>query len=303
MATLASAITAQGYQEATLGGSPSYMMTVRVAFDTAYDISTSAGLQHVKSIATGQTMQLLGTGSDANELGRMRLRSITVNPVPGSQSKIFDCTMRYDTLYAWAYLAAVGAYTSTLVLPVEVSVESSPRSVSMHRSPAFGTAPAADTSTTTDIGGTKVDYAGRPVPAQIAGVRFNVSLVFDVSRTTLVSVYDRVASHAGKWNSAAFMHWASANQVWCESANVSHIRDEFYRASYVFVWDQWFGAEQTPKTDVNGNASVDSNGSSNLVTWKNIVRGSIDHNLIFNDAPNATLAKQIALEGSWLTYP
>ena len=32
----------------------------------------------------------------------------------------------------------------------------------------------------------------------------------------------------GKWNSAAFLHWG-ANQVYCQDADVSHVRDEFYR--------------------------------------------------------------------------
>lgn len=308
MATLKSATIAQGFTDTTQNGSPSYIVTRRVAFDTTYDVSEYSDLQTVKAAALGNCWSLLTTGSDTHELGRMRLRTSTVTPVPGTAGKVFDVTGRYDSMYTWTPLKTVNAaYASKLALPVEIEVDSQPRTVAAHRSPSFTTNPAADSSTTTDIGGTKIDYGGKPTQVLIPSVRFKVSLIFDCSRTdtsaTLVSLYDRVSTHQGRWNSAAFMHWASANQVYCESANISHVRDEYYRVSYVFVWDQWYGAEQVPKVDVNGNSSVDSNGSAATVTWKNIVRGSVDHNLIFNDQPDSALAKQIALEGSWLTYP
>ena len=304
MATLKTAVISQAYTETSVGGGSAFTITKRIAFDTAYDVSVAADLATVKDAVLDDNLTALASLSDANELGRMRLRTLTITPVPNSASKVFDCSARYDGMYAWAALKDLNAaYTSKLVLPIEVDADSNPRTVAMYRSPSFTTNPAADTSTTTDIGGTKVDYGERPVPALVAGIKFRISMVFDSSRTTLVSLYDRVATHSGRWNSATFLHWTSANSVYCESANISHLRDEYYRVSYVFVWDQWYGAEQVPKVEASGTTARDSNGSATTVTWKNIVRGSIDHNLIFNDQPDSVLAKQIALEGSWLTYP
>jgi hypothetical protein len=304
MATLKNAITSEAYTEASAGGGSAFILSRRIAFDTAYELSTAADMQTVKAAVVDDNLTAFASLADGNELGRMRLRSFTITPVAGSANKFFDCVARYDGMYFWAALKDLNAAnTSKLALPVEVEADSSPRMVSMYRSPSFGTAPAADTSTTADIGGTKVDYGERPVPALIPSIKFRVSLVIDSSRHTLVSVYDRIATHQGKWNSAAFLHWASANQVYCESANLSHIRDEYYRVSYVFIWDQWYGADQVPKVEASGTVARDSNGSAATVTWKNIVRGTIDHNLIFNEQPDSALAKQIAFEGSWLTYP
>jgi hypothetical protein len=135
-------------------------------------------------------------------------------------------------------------------------------------------------------------------------MKVRIGLILDVATSgmTLVSAYDRIATATGKWNSTSFLHWAS-NTVYLEAATVSHVRDEYYRCTYNFVWDFWRACEQTPKTDVHGKAAGDANGAAQEVTWKSQVRGTYDHNLIFNDQPNPTLAKQIAFEGSFLTYP
>jgi hypothetical protein len=308
MAVTKAATTSQAYTEGSGSGASSFILTRRVAFDTAYDISVVADMQTVKAACIDDNLTVFATLSDSNELGRMRLRTFTITPVPGSAGKVFDCSARWDGMYFWAALKDLNAANaSRLALPVEVDMDSSPRMVAMYRSPGFTTSPAADTSTTTDIGGTRVDYGERAVQALIPQVKMRVSLVFDCSRSspaaTLNSLYDRVATHQGRWNTNGFLHWPTANQVYCESANISHIRDEYYRVSYVFIWDQWYGAEQLPKVEASGTVARDSNGAAQTVTWKNIVRGNIDHNLIFNDQPDSALAKQMALEGTWLTYP
>jgi len=226
-----------------------------------------------------------------------------VVPVAGGRNRVFDAIAKYDQLYTWMDISAGGG-AAALALPVEVEFDSTPRPVIMYRTGSFTTAPTANLNTTTDIGGTKVDYASKPVPALISQMKVRISLILDVATSgmTLVAVYDNINSATGRWNSAAFLHWA-ANEVYCEAANVTHIRDEYYRVTYNFVWDFWKACEQVPKTDVHGKAAVDANGSANTVTWKSQVRGTYDHNAIFNGQPNVTLAKQIALEGSFLTYP
>ena len=132
-------------------------------------------------------------------------------------------------------------------------------------------------------------------------------MIIDISAvnsgTTLVSVFDKIGALEGKWNSASFPHFSGANWVYCESGNVAHVRDEYYRATFNLKWDLWYGCEQQPKTDVWGKASLDSNGAAQTVTWKSLVRGSADLNQMFDLSSDATLAKQIAREGSFLTYP
>jgi hypothetical protein len=129
-----------------------------------------------------------------------------------------------------------------------------------------------------------------------------ISLIIDSTRFTLTSVFDRVASHSGKWNSAAFVNWGT-NTVFCESASISHIRDEYYRVTYLFRSDYWNGCEQQPKIDVWGKHALDANGSAATVLWRSVAFGTIDHNLIFNEQPNPTVAAQWAKEGSFITYP
>jgi hypothetical protein len=295
------------------GSSPALIQTYRMESTASLAVNNASDYALLLAAVPGGAYHLkpfLSTPTDASRYGRLRLRSINAVPLPATNGKIVDLQLRWDSMYVWAEIALdEPPTTSQLALPVEVDWDATPRSVTMYRSPisgAFTTPPSADLITTTDIGGTKVDYASKPLQAIIPAITVRISLVLDVSRAspgmTLVSLYDRVSSHQGRWNSAAFLHW-NANEVYCESASVSPIRDEFYRATYLFKWDRWYGCEQVPKTDVNGRAAVDSNGASNVVTWKSFARGTVNHNSIFNDQPNPTLSTQWAKEGSWLTFP
>jgi hypothetical protein len=304
MAITVVSTTMNGWQDSSGSSAPSATVTKRLVSDTALDLKVAADLATLKASAFGDPLdQYVTPPTNANPCGRMRLRTVGVVPVAGGSNKVFDAVGKYDQLYVWMDITA-GAGTAALALPVEVEFDATPRSVILFRTGTFGTAPAADLNTTADIGGTKVDYASKPVPGLIPQMKVRVSLLLDVATSgmTLVSAYDRIATASGKWNSTSFLHWA-ANTVYLETATVSHVRDEYYRCTYNFVWDFWKGCEQVPKTDVHGKAAVDSNGQSQTVTWKSQVRGTYDHNLIFNDQPNPTLAKQMALEGSFLTYP
>ena len=294
-------------QSFTEGSSPALIQTYRMESSASLAINNAADYQSLLSAIPGGAYHLkpFTTLSDTSRYGRLRLRNINAVPLPATNGKIVDMQLRYDSMYVWAEIAGEDV-VSQLALPVEVEFDSTPRAVTMYRSATtFGTPPTADLNTTADIGGTKVDYAGKPVQAFIPALTVRISLVVDVSRpggTTLVSLYDTVATAAGRWNSTTFNYWGALG-VYCESANLAPIRDEFYRVSYVLKWDKWYGCEQVPKTDVNGRAAVDSNGAANVVTWKSLIRGSIDLNVIYNDTPNPTLAKQWAKEGSWLTFP
>ena len=302
MAITVQNVTMNGVQLNAGGAGSSFTVTKRLVSDTPIDLKVAADVATLKTAAFGDPLDPLVTVTNASDVGRMRLRTTSIVPVPGSAGKVFDVVGKYDQLYTWMDISAGGG-AAALALPVEVEFDATPRSVILYRSP-YLTLPSANLNTTTDIGGTKVDYASKPVPGLVPQMRARISLIVDASVTgqTLNSVYDRISSAVGRWNSTDFLHWG-ANGVYCETANISAIRDEYYRVTYNFVWDLWYACEQIPKTDVNGRAAVDSNGSAITVTWKSQNRGTYDHNGIFNEQPNSTLAKQIAREGSFLTYP
>lgn len=297
-----SAIVAQNFAEGGPQQAGTYTVTKRVELDGNVDVENSTHMAIVMGAFGRPLSSLRATMVKTEPMGMMRLRAVNAVPVIGSSNTVFDVTARYDQLYTWAKATGL----DTLLLPVEVDFDATPRSVLMYRSPSFSTQPAADLNTTTDIGGTKVDYAGKPIQALIPQMTVRVSVVFDASGTnssmTLVSVYDKIATLSGKWNNATFLHW-STNQVFCESGSVSHIRDEYYRATFNLRWDLWYGCEQQPKTDVWGKAAVDSNGAATTVTWKSLVRSTANLGLMFDLSNDPTAAAQIAKEGSFLTYP
>ena len=297
-----SAIIAQNFAEGGPQQAGTYTVTKRVELDGNVDVENATHMALVLG-AFGRPLSALRTPMVTTErMGMMRLRAVNATPVASSSNTVFDVTARYDQLYTWNEASGL----SKLALPVEVDFDATPRSVLMYRSPSFTTQPSADLNTTADLGGTSVDYAGKPIQALIPQMTVRVSVVFDCSGVnssqTLVSVYDKINTIAGKWNNATFMHWTT-NQVYCESGSVSHIRDEYYRATFNLRWDLWYGCEQQPKTDVWGKAAVNSSGQASEVTWKSLVRGSANLSTIFNLSNDPTLAAQTAKEGSFITYP
>ena len=298
-----SAIIAQNFGEGGPSQASTYTVVKRVVMDGTVDPENATQMALVLGAFGAPLSSLRASMVLTERMGMMRLRSVTAQAVPGNEATVFDVTGRYDQLYTWN----VATGLDKLQLPVEVDFDATPRSVLMYRSPSFTTQPSADLNTTTDIGGTKVDYAGKPIQALVPQMSVRISLITDVSGInsgrTLVTVYDRIDTLRGKWNNAAFNQWGTSNQVYCESASVSHVRDEYYRATFNLKWDLWYGCEQQPKTDVWGKASLDSNGAAQTVTWKSLVRSTANLGLIFDLSSDATLAAQIAKEGSFLTYP
>lgn len=292
---------AAAWQDGSGPAGKAYVVTKRLVSDTTIDFQSQTGLKQLRD-AVGEPLDLFGTFSTTTVLGTMRIRSMQIVPVEPTVGKVFDAVITYGTEYMWAEITGG---TPGLTLPVEVSFGATERTVAVYRNKTFGTNPSANLNSTADIGGTSVDEEGRPVEGRISSTNFSVSLVFDVSQTgkSLVGVYDDIDLCRGKWNSSSFLHW-TANQVICTDADVSHIRDEFYRVTYRFRWDEWFDCEQMPLRDNDNVVKLNSSGKATTVYWRSINRSTANHNnIIFDIAPDATLARQMALEGSWLTYP
>jgi hypothetical protein len=298
-----SAITAQNFSEGGPSQASVYTVVRRVTMNGTVDVENATQMALVLGAFGAPLSSLRATMVLTERMGMMRLRTVSATPVPNTESSVFDVTAKYDQLYTWNKATGL----EKLQLPVEVDFDATPRSVLMYRSPSFTTQPSADLNTTTDIGGTKVDYAGKPIQTLIPQMSVRISLITDVSGfnsgRTLVTVYDRIDTLRGKWNNASFNQWGSSNQVYIESASVTPIRDEYYRATFNLKWDLWFGCEQQPKTDVWGKAALDSNGAANTVTWKSLVRSTANFGLIYDLSSDATVAAAIAKEGSFITYP
>lgn len=296
-------IISTAWQDGSGPAGKNYVVTKRLVSTTSRDMASQNDLKALREAALGDPLEPLTTFSTSSVAGTMRVRNFQLTPVQPSEGKVFDAQITYGTEYMWAKVGSPG--TPALILPVEVTFAASERTVAVYRNPSFTTNPSANLNSSTDIGGTSVDEEGRPVEGRIASNTLGISLVFDVSQTgkTLVGAYDDISTVRGKWNSASFLHWG-ANQVYCADADVTPIRDEFYRVTYRLVWDEWFGCEQMPSRDNDNIIKINSSGKAATVYWRSISRSTINmDNIIFDIAPNATIARQIALEGSWLTFP
>ena len=304
--TITSTVTHNATETST-SGTPVVNVSKRIVSDTAINLETAGNFDLIREAAFGKPMSFLqATASDTDVLGRHRLRGVQITPVQGSSNKVFDCVGRYDSMYTWAESTSP-LVSGQLVLPCEVEIDGSPRHVMMYRSePAAGytTPPSADLNTTTDIGGTKVDNTGKPVPGVVSSVGVRLSFILDASRSagnaTLNVHYDYLQGIIGKWNNAAFLFFSAANMVYCESGSISHIRDEYYRMTYNLRWDEWYGCEQIPQMDANGKIQPDNNMSANTVYWKSLKRGTANFSVMLNGQPNTTTTTKMLQYGHWL---
>ena len=294
----------QNASDTSTSGSPAVQVAKSVVSDTAINILQALKYEEVRNEAFGNPMSYLISPTLTDVVGKMRLRTASVQPVPASMGKVFDCSGRYDQMYTWVEGGSKG-YTGQLILPIEVTIDGTPRQVTMYRSAntsgAFGTAPAANLNSTTDIGGDKIDEAGKPVQGLIPALNVRISLVIDSSSSAmdLVSVGDTLHNVQNKWNDGVFLWWTD-KQVVCDSAQLAPIRDEYYRVTYSFRWDAWFNCEQVPKYDCWGKHKIDDNGKADEVYWRSLKRSTWNMETIFNGQPNTTIAKDIAKRGTWL---
>lgn len=301
--SVTAAIIMQGWSENGLSKGQVYIIKWRAVSTADLVVSTAADIATIQAATCNE----IGTTPPGITWGiaslntSLRLRKYDISPVPGGKSRVFDVSATYDSEYFYAKATGL----AKLILPVEVEMEAGERTMQVWRNASFGTSPTANLNSTSDIGGTKVDEAGKPIECRVPTISVRISLIHDISNTTtgtLVGVYDKISTIRGTWNSASFLHWGS-NEVFCTSANVSHVRDEYYRVSYVFVWDRFYDCSQLPQMDNEGHMYGDGSGHAKTVYWKSLNRSTADHNIIFNTLPDAAVAKQIALEGSYLTYP
>lgn len=308
---LTTTITNHQYTDGGPSTSQAFVIRWRVVSDIALTLTQSSATKSIRDATCGEPGDVFPgqTFSTSSLLTTCRLRSFQITPVLGSKGYVFDVVANYSSEYTWANISGGGG-TDKLVLPVTVDMEAGERTVQAWRTASslagFGIAPSYIYGKSFDIGGDAIDDVGKATQVRVPTQDVRISMIQDTSNTaagTLVTVYDKINTVQGKWNTTAFLHWGPY-EVFCTSASVTNIRDEYYRVTYNFRWDYWRDCSQTPEYDTNGKPKIDGpNKKAKYVFWTGLKRGTADLNVIFNTNTDATLAKQMALEGTYLTYP
>jgi hypothetical protein len=300
-------IVSQQFSEAAIGGQSQMQIIWRVQSSTALSMSTGADLKSIRDATGGAPLSVLpgGTFGTSSMVSTLRLRSLKIMPLAQGQGKVFEVLGMYSSMYYWA---SPPSGATGLMLPVETDVQSGERTAHSWRTSVslsgYGVGPTFAYGISYDIGGDKVDSGGKPVETPINQETYKVSIVFDSSQFTIGVANDYLGTAQGKWNSTDFLYFGS-KQVICTGGNITHISDEYWRATFIFLYDYWSNCSQIPEFDNDGRPKLDGSSPAHAknVFWQGEKRDSIDHNLIFNLSPNPTLAKQNAKEGTFLTFP
>lgn len=306
MATIAT-IVSQQFSEASIGGQSQMQIIWRVQSSTALNASSGADLKVIRDATCGAPLSVIPGGSfgTSTMVSTLRLRSCKIMPLANGQGKVWEVLGMYTSMYYWA---SPPGGTAGPMLPVETEVQSSERTAhSWRTSPTlggYGVGPTWAYGISYDIGGDKVDSGGKPVETPINQETYKVSLVFDSSQMPVGIANDYLSTNQGKWNSTDFLYFGT-KQVICTGGNITHIADEYWRATFIFLYDYWSNCSQIPEFDNDGRPKLDGSSPAHAknVFWQGEKRDNIDHNNIFNLSPYPTLAKQSAKEGTFLTFP
>jgi hypothetical protein len=304
---LTTTITNHQYTDGGPSTSQAFVIRWRVVSDIALTLTQSSATKSIRDATCGEPGDVFPgqTFSTSSLLTTCRLRSFQITPVLGSKGYVFDVVANYSSEYTWANISGGGG-SDKLIEPITVDMEAGERTVQAWRvsgSTGFALPPSYIYGKSYDIGGEAIDDVGKPTQVRVPTQDVRITIMNDCSRATLVAIYDKINTVQGCWNNAIFLHWAPY-EVFCTSANVSHVRDEWYRITYNFRWDLWKDCNQVPEYDTNGKPKIDGPGKkAKYVFWTGLKRNSINHNLIFDTCTDSTLAKQYAKEGTYLTYP
>jgi hypothetical protein len=299
-------VTYQGWKDASPAGTQTFEKRWRAVSDFPISVESDVALAQIRDATCGEPLKALVPWAITGLNKTLRLRDYQIIPVPGSANTVFEVVAAYRSEYKWADISGGGG-SDKLHLPVTIDMTAGERTLQAWRTDgggvSFALPPSYIYGKSFDIGGERIDDAGKPTMVRVPTIDVRITQTIDVSRTTLVSIYDKISTVRGTWNSQIFLHW-NPYEVFCTSATVSPMYDEFYRVSYVFHWDWWKGCSQTPQYDTTGRPVIDgANRTAKFVFWTGLKRSWVNHNIIFDDNTDSALATQIAFEGSFLTYP
>lgn len=182
-------------------------------------------------------------------LGMLVCQSHDWRKLPGC-STAWTVTVTWGTYANFLNLTGEGADTEPFTRVTRVG--------SLRTTPAYrlGIAPPSSPAwpPLVDVGGTKVDINGQPMPLSVPQMQITVEWMYD--RTTTDSVQGGEPEGAywnylGARNDSAFLGFGTGTLL-LTGINASPLNDQWYMMQFTMLWDYWKHCEQRSAPNIGG---------------------------------------------------
>jgi hypothetical protein len=196
--------------------------------------------------------------------GRLVCRSIQLEPIPNATA--YNVTATYTSLLRFADQGPV--FCEPTMTPSSKTVDIYRLNVAV---PTDG-----DATGTADMGGDKIDEAGKPFPWPIRQMEITIDILWDA--TDYFPVFVDFAEYTNKRNEVEFLGFPPGSLLYLgPSFAPKHFG--WYVCSHRFLWDQLSHCEQRPKLDIDGKPITDGLGgigNAAEVYWFQIYSSKFD---------------------------
>jgi hypothetical protein len=207
---------------------------------------------------------------DSETPGRFICRNIELEPIPHATA--YNVTATYTTLRRIDGQGPV--FTEPTMTP-------STRNVDVYRLNV--TVPTdGDATGTTDMGGDRIDEAGKPFSWPIRQIEITIDILWDAN--DYFPAFVDFAEYTNKRNSAEFLGFPAGSLLYL-GASFAPKHFGWYVASHRFLWDQLSHCEQRPKLDIDGRPITDGAGgigNAAEVYWFQIYADKFDFADLFS---------------------
>ena len=195
---------------------------------------------------TSSLADFLGVGPWATSAlwKTLRLRSAACSELPMSNG-LLGCELKWGTRYV------ADPEEGTIYLPWRGSFRPQVRRMQVWRQLGTGSAPTAAGPGTSDIGGTKVDTAGDPVDAIVAGGVLVATGTLDTLAASKATEWTNAVAAIGRLNSSAIFGFPSYS-LRCLDWSTEHDHDEYETVSVSWQYDALYHCEQVAARDPDG---------------------------------------------------
>lgn len=181
--------------------------------------------------------------------------------LPGA-SHAWNVTVTYGTYVN--FLNSIGGEGSDTEPFTRVTRIGSMRVANMYRNGISPPSPGAYVwPPVTDIGGTKIDVNGQPVPFPIPQMQITIEWLYDRTNTDSpdgAEPSNGLAGWLGVRNSASFLGF-SPGYVVCTGVNASPLNDQWYMMQFTYLFDYWAHHEQRTAPNVGGLSFLAATGN------------------------------------------
>jgi hypothetical protein len=115
-------------------------------------------------------------------------------------------------------------------------------------------------SSSTDIGGTKVDSAGEPVS------QFRVRSNVQITRVLTTAPFSSIWGAIGTRNNASF-EGAATGTLLFTGAKVATLDSCRYEVTYTFISDEWYHMVQRPRREADGKVELNTDKQAAFVSF------------------------------------